>query len=378
LRHSVPLPLYTHTNNPLRAQRLSVYAITLYKNFKMIDEPFEYLSFGGTFSRTFGAFIDCFDVFMSLSGVVLIPYAALNLTMGIFLASVYIREEEIPDFHPKHIPMVVLILSCQVAAYTFVTVVGRAAIIRAVGLMYIGQRPTWMSCLRAAFDKWRPLMAANGIIYASLVVGILLPNVLIFVAFIDPNFLTILINSISSLIMVFGGIYGYVGVVLTNPALVIEGLQTSVKGIQRSWELTTGSRCYLFCCLFVLYIMNDLLTRLLHHMFSSGDTVMDVLFSVAGIVVQAVPMLIFFPLHAILETVMYLNLRIGWESMNHQVLSGDLMSDTAPASRFRNDDAAVSSSSYEGPSMDYRHVPLMDLDDGATPMIEPTTRTEMV
>jgi hypothetical protein len=83
---------------------------------------------------------------------------------------------------------------------------------------------------------------------------------------------------------------------------------------------------------------------------------------------------------ASLETVMYFNLRIGRESMNHQVLSGDLMPDAAPASRFRNDDAASSSSSgsYAGPSMDYRHVPLMDMDDGATPMIEPTAQTEMV
>jgi hypothetical protein len=73
---------------------------------------------------------------------------------------------------------------------------------------------------------------------------------------------------------------------------------------------------------------------------------------------------------------MYLNLRIGRESMNHQVLSGDLMADSASASRFRNDDAA--SSGYSGPSMDYRHVPLMDFDEGATPMIQPTAKTAYV
>ena len=45
--------------------------------------------------------------------------------------------------------------------------------------------------------------------------------------------------------------------------------------------------------------------------------------------------------------------------MNHQVLSGDLMRDSPPASRFRNDDPGVD----RGQTMDYRHVPLMDDDD---------------
>jgi hypothetical protein len=42
--------------------------------------------------------------------------------------------------------------------------------------------------------------------------------------------------------------------------------------------------------------------------------------------------------------------------MNHQVLSGDLMNDASPASRFRNDDP-------DNQTMDYRHVPLVDDDE---------------
>ena len=58
-----------------------------------------------------------------------------------------------------------------------------------------------------------------------------------------------------------------------------------------------------------------------------------------------------------LETVLYLNLRIGRESMNHQVLSADLLSDASSnVSRFRNDDPTVSESHIS----DYRHVPLVD------------------
>jgi hypothetical protein len=61
-----------------------------------------------------------------------------------------------------------------------------------------------------------------------------------------------------------------------------------------------------------------------------------------------------------MEAVMYLNLRIGRESMNHQVLSGDLLCDgAANASRFRNDDYGAPSAAMA----DYRHVPLVDQEE---------------
>jgi hypothetical protein len=47
--------------------------------------------------------------------------------------------------------------------------------------------------------------------------------------------------------------------------------------------------------------------------------------------------------------------------MNHQVLSADLMNDATAQSRFRNDDPGSDMSSSQ--SMDYRHVPLMDLEE---------------
>ena len=64
-----------------------------------------------------------------------------------------------------------------------------------------------------------------------------------------------------------------------------------------------------------------------------------------------------------IKTVLYLNLRIGRESMNHQVLSGDMLNDATPASRFRNDDPAAISQD----SIDYRHVPLVDNNDDDRP-----------
>ena len=65
---------------------------------------------------------------------------------------------------------------------------------------------------------------------------------------------------------------------------------------------------------------------------------------------------------------MYLNLRIGRESMNHAVLSADLLRDASSAPRvFRQDDYSAGSSAM----VDYRHLPLMDQD-------EPLVGSEMI
>ena len=77
-----------------------------------------------------------------------------------------------------------------------------------------------------------------------------------------------------------------------------------------------------------------------------------------------------------LETVLYLNLRIGRESMNHQVLSGDLTNDASAAARFRNDDPAAEEG---GQVMDYRHVPLVDQDDNRLDeSLAPTTQQNLM
>jgi hypothetical protein len=86
-------------------------------------------------------------------------------------------------------------------------------------------------------------------------------------------------------------------------------------------------------------------------------TVETVYFTVEGLLRH----FLFSYLFISLQTVLYLNLRIGRESMNHQVLSGDLVSDASSlGARFRNDDPTGGDG---GHSMDYRHVPLVDADD---------------
>ena len=234
---------------------------------------------------------------MAISTVVFIPFVVLYLTSIIFAASVIIREDEIPDFHPKHLAILIFVFAMQFLLYDVSSVVGQGAVTHAVAQIYIGQRPTWLNCLKKGWKKKWVLVCSSLIVYGSLMLS-LIPMLIIisFTAF-NPNGFTIALSVITGIAYLCGAIFGYLGVILTSPAIMVEGFTSPIKGIQRSWELATGSRCYLFCTLFCFWFLNQLIVRLLHNMFVSGN-IMDAMFSIVGIVMSVVPVLIYFPLHS--------------------------------------------------------------------------------
>lgn len=332
-----------------------------------IDEPFEYLSFGGTFSRTFSLWMDRVEFFTTIAGIVLLPFAVLFVTIALVGAIWILEEDEIPDFHPKHIPLVTFIFGLQYVVYSLATIIGRGAICLAVARMYVGEPVTVMECLKDAWAKKFTLISVSAIMGAAMLIGVVIVSICLGVAIAAPNGFTIFLAVISSLAVIAAGFYWYIGIVLTNASIMVENLSGPIQGMKRSWELVAGSRCYLICALFCLWLMNDLVSRLFHNLFVGGD-VMDVFFSVVGILISVLPLVVYFPMHAILETVMYLNLRIGRESMNHAVLSGDLVRDASSAPRaFRHDEYTPASTAM----VDYRHVPLMDQE-------EPLVGNEMI
>jgi hypothetical protein len=263
-----------------------------------IDGPFEYLTFGGTFSRTFGLLIDRFDLFLGITALVVIPYSILLLTLGIVVASVVIREEiDDAEFQLQHIPLIVMVVVIQFVFYELATVIGQGGISQAVAMIYVGQRPDWLQCIKAAWSKKCSLWGSSLLVFGALFLAFLPAYVLIVVAVISPNPLTITLAVLAGMAFLFFGIYGYIGTVMTSPAIMVEGFGNPVKAISRSWELAAGSRCYLLSTLFCLWLMGNLVSRLLNNMFVTGD-VMDVLFSFVGIVVSVLPVMLFFPLHA--------------------------------------------------------------------------------
>jgi hypothetical protein len=262
-------------------------------------DPLQYLSFGATFSRTFSIFFDRFDLFLALSAIVLVPFCIIAITLAIFFISLALREDEIPNFHPKHLPLIGSIVGLQILLYAVITIVGRGAMIRAVAEMYLGDGShavNWMKCFKKSLEQFWSLLGASVMVVGGLVLLAILPVFVVMMAMIHTNFLWVILACIVLLAFVIAGVYIFISFIMASPAIIIEQ-RTALEGLQRSWELSSGSRCYIMCTLFCLWFVNNLVSRLLSNMFMNGDA-MDLLFSVAGIVVTVLPMLVFFPLHA--------------------------------------------------------------------------------
>jgi len=313
------------------------------------DEMFEYLSFGGTFGRVFRLFIDRLDVFMGISLVFFIPYAILTVTFVTGLVTDARGFDGDMDGVPK-----LLIMTCvDLLVYELACVIGQGAISIAVAEIYVGRRPGWGSCVKRAWVARWSLICSSFLVHSTLFLFLAIPmSILAHFILTASSAMIILLMFLFVAFSLFGSTVWYSGLILSSPAIAVENFSSPVKGMKRSWELSTGSRCYVFTTMMGIFWGQRLLGYILQKLF--GDFV--------GGIMSLMCLLLYLPIQAITETVIYLNLRIGRESTNQQVLLGDLMNSEPQSARFRNDDPAASGY-VPTESLDYRHVPLMDEDE---------------
>jgi len=315
------------------------------------DETFEYLTFGGTFARVFRLFFDRFDVFMGISLVFFVPYAIFALTFVTGLITGASDFED--DFGDGQGPKIFFMTAVDLLLYELACVIGQGAISIAVAEIYIGRRPGWGTCLKRAWvAKWA-LVCSSMLIHGPLFLSSALPIFLVFWMAINSFSATsILFTALVVCACLFGATFWYSGLILSSPAIAVENFSSPIKGMKRSWELSTGSRCYVLSTMIGLFFGQKLVGSLFRNIFGGFvGGIMELLFT-----------LFYLPLQGITQTVVYLNLRIGRESMNQQVLMGDLMNSEPRSARFRHDDPAESGY-VPTESLDYRHVPLIDEDE---------------
>lgn len=308
------------------------------------NETFEYLTFSGTFGRVFRLFFDRFDLFMGISLVFFVPYAIITYVTGLaFRADVF--EKGNPDDILKFFNMFIL----EFFIYELACIIGQGAISIAVAEIYIDRRVEVGSCLKQAWRAKWALICSSILVNALLFASVALPILVVVLLFVYVGVGIAIAVSLLAFACLGGAFYGYLGLLLTSPAIAIENIASPVKGIKRSWELSTGSRCYLLSTMIALFLGSRMIATIFQAVF--GDTV--------GGIMALLLTAFYLPLQGITETVLYLNLRIGRESMNQQVLMGDLVNNEPPSSRFRND-AQVEIGYVPTEPLDYRHVPLMD------------------
>merc|ERR1712224_750433 len=143
----------------------------------------------------------------------------------------------------------------------------------------------------------------------------------IFTMYLSNALITLMIFVVIVALLVFQ-IYVFVCMIILSPAIVIENLGP-IDGIKRTWELAQNNRCYIFCtllCFGFIYNISILIISGTIANFVGNDAV----FSPWGIFVSMLPTIIYLPLTYILKTVVYLNIRVQQEGMNHDVLTDDL------------------------------------------------------
>jgi len=317
------------------------------------EDLFQRLTAGATFNRTLNIFTKRFDLFLLISLMVFVPLVAMSVTLlgcigsslhtlmdTMDLSNRYLQQtsyyrydddDQAPDLDPAAFQdfMDQLVANAGVIAgqilvemllfYIFV-IAAQVAMIYAVGQLYVNRDPRFSECLKKGFSKWCSLFGAIMLVVNTMQVGNFILGSILST---DPSnvLITLLVFVVYVAWMVFMT-YVFVSLAILSPAIVIENLGP-IDGIKRAWDLANSNRCYIFCTSFCSGLIYNLLILIISGIIMNvfGK---DAIFNAWGALVTLIPAIIYIPFDCILKTVVYLNIRVQREGMNHGVLINDL------------------------------------------------------
>jgi hypothetical protein len=109
---------------------------------------------------------------------------------------------------------------------------------------------------------------------------------------------------------------------LIFPAIVVEDL-SALGGVKRAIELIQNRWCYVFGMVFSYLLVVDIGGGIIQKLILGTDP--TAAFSPIGVLVSFLPQIFFLPALVILQTLLYLNLRIDKEGLNFAVLNRDVL-----------------------------------------------------
>jgi hypothetical protein len=261
-----------------------------------IDKPFKSLTIGETFSRTFHLLIEQFVLFMCITGMVMILYLILVLAVGAFVFNALYegRHKLGPElFRLMHREIACLV---QMMGYELCTVIGRGEISHAVAMLYIGRQPGWLHCVKSNWSRKCSLFIFGILMCGAELLTFLPAHVLRVKDVAINDTLTLTLATLVGIAFASFVFYAYIGMMMTGPAIMVEGFANPIKAMWRSRELATGSPCDLLVwTLFGLWLMEKFVLWLLHNMCLTSYWMK---YSIMGNVGSVLPMLFFFPLRA--------------------------------------------------------------------------------
>mmetsp|Transcript_1455 Transcript_1455/g.1996 ORF Transcript_1455/g.1996 Transcript_1455/m.1996 type:complete len:334 (-) Transcript_1455:240-1241(-) len=314
------------------------------------DNLFEHLSLGQVFSRSTNVFIDRFDLFMTLSAVVVVPAALVGAFLGAMLGLEMVMHpddpeaqfKDISEFMSQHAGGLAFAAIAHVCLSTFITLVGEGGMVRACADIYAEQPQGWFTVVKLSAQNFCTLLLSSLICGGICALGGLFLYILFIFAVVNHSGFLGFLVIVCGIIYLLGLIYFISSTRFIFPMIMVEN-KGPINAIRRSFEISEGRRAYIFCAVFILWTGKVIVSQLLHNIFSSGNP-MAAFLTPFGIIISFVPDLIYLPINSILKTVLYASVRVDKEGLTQAVLKRELVEPTI----------------YTAPSTDYRQVSLME------------------
>jgi hypothetical protein len=237
---------------------------------------------------------------------------------------------------------VIAVFILQVVLSIVTMLMGEGAMVRACADTYAEQPQGWFTCVKLGFQHFCALLGAAFCVAAVTYGGFLFVALLFVGAQSWKSGFLAFLTFITFVAYLIGMIYVVSSVMLIFPVIMVEN-KGPINAIRRSFEISEGRRCYVFCAIFTLWVARAILIRLLHNIFN-GDNPLSAFLSPVGIIVSFIPDLLYLPLNSILKMVLYTSIRADKEGLTQAVLKRELVEPII----------------YSPPNTDYRQVSLMD------------------
>lgn len=256
------------------------------------SDLFQRLSLDETLRRTFLVYKTGFAVFTKIAVLVFV----INSIFAVLQARM-LKIDDVDSWASNHLGLVMVLVPLFLALTVTVAAVGNIMLIRAVADVYLNRQANLQASLKVAAQRWCTIFGAS--LLAGMAIGLGL------VLFLVP------------------GIYLSVKWFALTPAIVIEG-KGVMGSLNRSWELTNGSWCYVCCTQLIFFIIVFALAYIPAFFVGFNSAMNGEQIGAFTQILLNIPSILWQPLLAIAMTIMYINLRIEKESLNYDMFARDL------------------------------------------------------
>ena len=228
---------------------------------------FQRLGLEETFTRLFHVFGERWGVFLSITILAYIVIWAFTLASMSFLVPLFISSNN--DNGGNYAMLYVNVFSVMLfdsAIYYAIMCIADGAIIRAVAEIYVDRTPNVHDTLQQGLQKLGPLFCtaliigiALGIPIVYLVCGFVLAPAELFPVF-------VILSLLVGCVMIWVAVVTY----HVYPCIMMES-QGTFGSISRSFELSSGHRCYIFTTMLVFFGAKFLLSSIIKAIGKSGN-----------------------------------------------------------------------------------------------------------